>query len=159
MNSTIIVAIAGLVATTVLGIASPYTQGRVAARNAEKAKQFDLRAAAFAEAMSYAHRLGHYTEMLIDSSPLRVEYKRPDDREVVTTGAMLYLHAPKQVRETWDSVTEADRRLRWLVDHEAQPVVGVGVVLRSDEVALVAVNIGLQKLIRVLRAAMGSKDD
>jgi hypothetical protein len=159
VNATVVVAVAGLVATTTVGIASPYIQGRVAARNAERARQFDLRTAALADAMSYAHRLGHYTEMLTDSSPLRVEYKRPREEDVVAIGAMLYLYAPKRVRETWDSVTEADRQLRWLVDHEAQPVVGAGVILPNDEEILVNVNLGLQKLVRELQSAARSRDD
>lgn len=54
MDSTLIVALAGLVTTAACATGFPWIQGRVAARNAERARLHDLRITAYVAASAYA---------------------------------------------------------------------------------------------------------
>ncbi|MFG1747554.1 hypothetical protein ACGFJ4_25565 [Micromonospora chalcea] len=63
MNATVVVSIAGLIATTTVGVLSPVLQGRFAARNAAQARRYDQQLSVYADAMQFAYARKQQLEM------------------------------------------------------------------------------------------------
>lgn len=121
MNATAVVAIAGLVATTTLGLVSPFLQGWISAKNARRAKGYDLAVATYTDAMVHLQSIEVGINHLIDPSDRNPGNLGNDHKHVDLITARLRLVAPTDVIAAWTALVEADFLLdfyiRESVDH------------------------------------------
>ncbi|WP_426513132.1 hypothetical protein ACPPVO_22400 [Dactylosporangium sp. McL0621] len=112
MDATTTVAVAGLAATTTLGLIGPFLQGRIAARNARHSKNHDLAIAAYTDAMAYIQHAETDLVRIFDLGARAADDLPPDRRDLDLITARLRLTAPNEVLGAWAVFVEAEDLLR-----------------------------------------------
>jgi hypothetical protein len=159
VNATVVVSIAGLIATTTVGVLSPVLHGRFAARNAAQARRYDQQLSVYADAMQFTHARKQQMEMSGDpDDPYEANRASPDWTTAATIGGRLHLLGTADLIKKWDAFQDADSALRWHaleecpVDELGQPEVA------PDDPYMVTFNTALENLIVALRKAAGVED-
>lgn len=113
MDATTTVAVAGLAATTLLGVVSPFLQGRIAARNARQNKSHDLAIAAYTDAMAHVQHVETSLVGLADVTARRHGKTPHIQVDLDLISARIRLVAPQDVLTHWSALLDAEHRLWW----------------------------------------------
>lgn len=107
VNSTTVVAVAGLVTTLAGGLGSAWLQGVLTARNAELARWRDLRTTAYVAASAFVEAIELNLQDLTRPPEVQSRQGRPDVPASSATGAQLLLVAPQSVVRPWRDLVYA----------------------------------------------------
>jgi hypothetical protein len=107
MDSTLIIAVTGLAATTATALGVPVIQGRVATRNATRTRLDAIRLTAYTAASAYAEAVNLRLRQL--TTPIEARRSRPavEVPAVGPIGAQLRLVAPRPMLEAWHELVGA----------------------------------------------------
>ncbi|GAA4259853.1 hypothetical protein [Dactylosporangium darangshiense] len=153
MNATVVVAVAGLVATTTLGLVSPFLQGRVAARNTYAARRFDAFVDACTDAMAYANAArAHIVSFYGPDTWPEWGKHHPAPSEAIT--GRLDLLAPDELVEAWHAFVDA----YWIVFSERMTTEmgNERVIIQHDDPLVVAALRSIDRANQALRRAVGT---
>jgi hypothetical protein len=156
VDATTIVAIAGLTATTSLGLVVPIINGRIADRNARRAKAHDLVIATYVDAMAYVQLIEVGIDHLVDPSGRKPAKYAFEHANVDLITARLRLIAPRSVVRCWLEFVDADETLGFHVREECDPRQVEYDGLPEDTTYVVAVRQAAITLGDALREAAGT---
>jgi len=115
VDATVIVSIAGLTATTTLGLAVPIITAHFADRNARRAKARELALAVYIDAMAYVQLIKAGIDHLVDPSGRRPAQYANDHANVDLITARLRLVAPDAVIRPWVEFVNANDSLSFYI--------------------------------------------
>jgi hypothetical protein len=154
VNANTIVAIAGLIATTLTGLGVTFIQGRIAARNAVAGRLHEQRLSAYTDAMVHVQTVEGSLNEILEDPDLRSSPYGPEGphRDLIT--ARLRLIAPPSVIHAWQELTSAWDALMWNAEQDG-PVNRRGDYhLQGEDADVVRVQAAITGLITALHRAM-----